>query len=86
MFFRFGAALLLIVVVSLLGIALEKRTLSLKRAITLQTYRAEQLQERCSRLRLQCEQLGAPARLMQAIEDGRLEVTVATEQPRSKTR
>jgi len=86
MFFRFGAAVLLIVVVSLLGIALEKRTLSLKRAITLQTYRAEQLQERCARLRLQCEQLGAPARLMQAIEDGRLDVTVSPEQPRSKTR
>ncbi len=77
MFFRFGAAVLLIVVVSLLGIAIEKRALSLKRTISLQTYRAEQLQERCVRLRLQSEQLGAPSRLMQAIEAGRLDVTLA---------
>lgn len=35
MFFRFGAAVTMVVVVSLLGIALEKRSLSLKRAISL---------------------------------------------------
>ena len=33
MFFRFGAAVALIVAVSLLGIALEKRTLALRRAM-----------------------------------------------------
>ncbi|MFO1094974.1 MAG: hypothetical protein U0992_16955 [Planctomycetaceae bacterium] len=68
MFFRFGAAVALIVVVSLLGIALEKRALSLKRAISLQTYRAAQLEERRVQLRLRCEQLGAPARLLQSVE------------------
>jgi hypothetical protein len=83
MFFRFGAAVLLIVVVSLLGIAIEKRSLSLKRTISLQTYRAEQLQERCVRLRLRSEQLGAPARLMQAIEEGQLDVTIAVQPSRS---
>jgi hypothetical protein len=86
MFFRFGAAVLLVVAVSLLGIALEKRNLSLRRTISLQLYRAEQLQERCVRLRLQSEQLGAPARLMQAIEDGRLEVTFADQQTQTRRR
>jgi hypothetical protein len=68
MFFRFGAAVTLIVAVSLLGIALEKRTLSLKRAVSLQTYRAAQLEERRVQLRLRCEQLGAPGRLLESLE------------------
>jgi hypothetical protein len=68
MFFRFGAAVALIVAVSLLGIALEKRTLALRRAISLQTYRAEQLEERRVQLRLRCEQLGAPGRLLESLE------------------
>ena len=67
MFFRFGAAVALIVAVSLLGIAVEKRSLSLKRAISLQTYRAAQLEERRMQLRLRCEQLGAPARLLESL-------------------
>ena len=86
MLFRFGAAVLLIVVVSLLGIAIEKRTLSLKRTISLQTYRVEQLQERCARLRVKCEKSGAPARLLQDIEAGRLDVTLAERQPQSRRR
>ena len=75
MFFRFGAAVALIVAVSLLGIALEKRTLALRRAISLQTYRAEQLEERRVQLRLRCEQLGAPGRTSPA---GLLPVGVLT--------
>ena len=58
----------LIVAVSLLGIALEKRTLALKRAISLQMYRADQLEERRAQLKLRCEQLGAPARLLETVE------------------
>lgn len=77
MFFRFGAAILLIVVVSLLGIAVEKRTLALKRTISLQLFRAEQLRERCVRLRLRCEELGAPARLLQAMESGQADLAAA---------
>jgi hypothetical protein len=77
MFFRFGAAMLLIVAVSLLGIAVEKRTLALKRTISLQRYRAEQLRERNIRLRLRCEELGAPARLLQALESGQVGLAAA---------
>lgn len=68
MFFRFSAAVVVVVVVSLLGIALEKRTLSLKRAISLQTYRVDQLDERRAALRLRCEQLGAPSRSLETLE------------------
>jgi hypothetical protein len=77
MFFRFGAAMLLVVAVSLLGIAVEKRSLALKRTISLQLYRAEQLRERCVRLRLRCEELGAPARLVQELESGQLDLGAA---------
>jgi len=41
--FRFVAALTLIVAVSLVGIALEKRELALKRAVSLQHYRLHEL-------------------------------------------
>ena len=74
MFFRFAMAVALIVGVSLCGVALEKRALSLQRAISLQHYRAEQLNEQKVRLRLHCEELGAPARLLELVESGRLTV------------
>jgi hypothetical protein len=74
MFFRFAMAVALIVGVSLCGVALEKRTLSLQRAISLQHYRAEQLDEQRVRLRLHCEELGAPVRLLEMVESGRLTV------------
>jgi hypothetical protein len=74
MFFRFAMAVALIVGVSLCGVALEKRTLSLQRAISLQHYRAEQLDEQRVRLRLRCEELGAPARLLELVESGQLTV------------
>ena len=78
MFFRFGAAVALVVAVSLLGIALEKRTLSLKRAISLQTYRAAQLDERRVQLHLRCQQLGAPARLLDSLNADNSQATRET--------
>jgi len=45
MFFRFGAALVLVVLISLAGTALEKRNLELKRVVSRQSYRLEILQE-----------------------------------------
>lgn len=74
MFFRFVFALLLVVAVSLLGVALEKRILALKRATALQQYRAEQLDEQGIRLRLRTQQLGAPARLIEDIDTGRIDL------------
>ena len=77
MFFRFGTAVVLVVIVSLLGIAIEKRMLSLKRTISLQHYRFEQLHDQRSQLRVRSEELGAPARLIDAIEGGAVELELA---------
>lgn len=57
--FRFIAALALLVTVSLVGIALEKRELALKRAVTLQHYRMDQMLEERSRLRIRLHELAA---------------------------
>ena len=58
--FRFAAAVVLIVLVSLIGIAQEKRRLALSRAISLQQYRTDQLMERRAHLRLQVHELTSP--------------------------
>src|SRR5690606_24403398 len=59
MLFRFIAALVLIVAVSLSAIALEKRELALKRAISLQHFRMDQLMEERARLRIRLHKLSA---------------------------
>ncbi len=67
MFFRFGAAAVLVVVVALLSAAIEKQNLSLKRAISLQEYRLQQLQENRVRARLRLEQRRSPVRLIERV-------------------
>ena len=57
MFSRFAAAVVLIVVTVLVGIGLEKRNLELRRSLSLQAYRIEQLEERLARVKLELEQL-----------------------------
>lgn len=69
MFFRFGSALILVVVTSLLGIFVEKQNLTLRREISRQHYRMDVLQEEHARLRLQSQQLAAVERLFATIED-----------------
>ncbi|MFT4555656.1 MAG: hypothetical protein ACKVII_01285 [Planctomycetales bacterium] len=69
MFFRFGSALILVVVTSLLGIAVEKQNLTLRREISRQHYRMDVLQEEHARLRLRSQQLAAVERLFATIED-----------------
>lgn len=80
MFFRFGAAVVLVVLIALLGIAIEKRNLSLRRSISLQDYRREQFLEQRARLRLQTEQLGAPGRLLDEVEAGRIPLEIVEEE------
>jgi hypothetical protein len=58
--FRFAAALVLLVTISLAGIALEKDNLSRQRAISLQQYRIEQLLDRQAHLRLRTTELTSP--------------------------
>jgi hypothetical protein len=63
MFFRFAAALILVVLISMMGIWLEQETLRLRRAVSRQYYQTDLLLELHARLRLNTQQLTAPAQL-----------------------
>jgi len=67
MFFRFGSALILVVLISLAGTALEKRNLELRRVVSRQHYRLEILLEQHASNRVLAQQLGAPHRLIDKI-------------------
>ena len=73
MFFRFCAALSLVVLIAAAGIAVEKQLLDMKRQQTLQVYRMEQLEEKYARLKLRTQELGAPSRLMESLEQAEAE-------------
>lgn len=68
MFFRFGSALVLVVLISLAGTALEKRNLELNRAVSRQHYRLEILLEQHASSRVLAQQLGAPSRLVDQLD------------------
>src|SRR5262245_19650607 len=68
MFFRFGAALVLVVLTSLAATGLEKKSLELKRAVSRQHYRLLVLENDYLSQRVLAEQLGAPSRLIGAID------------------
>ncbi len=68
MFFRFCAALSLVVLIAAAGITLEKRLLDMKREQTLQVYRLAQLEEKYARLKLRSQELGAPSRLLESLQ------------------
>ncbi|MBI5759676.1 MAG: hypothetical protein HZA46_14250 [Planctomycetales bacterium] len=90
MFFRFGGAIVLAVLISLTGVGLEKRNLELRRAVSQQEYQRELLVERQARVRAETQKLGAPPRLLEALEAGKLRMR-EVEQPimpksKSKTR
>jgi hypothetical protein len=75
MFFRFGAGLFLVVLISLLGIAIEKRNLDLRRDLSRQHYRMDVLRDEHARLRLKCQQLAAVDRLFQTVEQDGTQLT-----------
>ena len=79
MFFRFGSAIVLVVLISLIGTALEKRNLEVRREISRQHYREDVLLEQHAALRVQAQQLGAPARVIEALDPAEL-----TAEPSSK--
>lgn len=72
MVFRFLVAIGLVVLVALAGVALEKRALELRREVSRQHFRESVLLEQQARLRLRTQEHGAPAKLIDALEDGRL--------------
>jgi len=68
MFFRFVCGLTLVLLVSLAGIALEKRNLELNRIVSRQHYQLEILLREHAHQRMLAQQLGAPARLIERVE------------------
>ena len=62
-FFRFAAGLLLVVLVSMVGVRLEKQTLEMRRAVSVQYYQTDVLLELLVGLRLETQKLTAPAQL-----------------------
>ncbi len=79
MYFRFALALLLVVGISLLGIAIEKDNLRLRQQITRQHYRMDVLSERLAGARSETERLGAPSRLVESLESGRIALERASQ-------
>lgn len=74
MYFRFGSAIVLVVLISLAGIAIEKRGLELRRDVSRQHYQLDILRDTQARLRLRTQELGAPTRLLESIDRGQLTV------------
>lgn len=68
MFFRFGSALCLVVVIALIGIAIEKHNLDLRREISRQHFQMDILKEEHNRLRLRSQRLAAVDRLFETVE------------------
>ncbi|QDT48135.1 hypothetical protein Pan258_21750 [Symmachiella dynata] len=81
MFVRFAGAIVVIVLIALAGIRLEKENLELRRAVSLQHYRLEVLERRHALHRLKVQQLGAPARMIESLESGELQVMVPPRKP-----
>lgn len=82
--YRFCAGLVLVVLISLAGTALEKETLALRREVTRQAYRQSVLEERLARLTMELQRSGAPARHLDLAERLRREAaeSVAQTKPR----
>lgn len=72
MFYRFGGALVLLVMIALGGIAIEKQNLTLRRAVSHQKFRQEVLLEEHAIHRLKAQQLTAPGRLMNDLEEAEM--------------
>lgn len=71
MYVRFGAALILVVLVSLWGVSLEKHNLDLKRRLTQQSFQHNVLQEHLLAARVQVQQMSAPTRTVRELESSR---------------
>ncbi len=86
MYFRFAAGLILVVLVSMAGVWLEKQTLEMRRTVSVQYYQTDVLLDLLVRLRLETQQLTAPAQLA-AMEASQHNATVTQPQaPRRGTR
>jgi len=76
MFFRFASAVCLVVLISLVGIAIEKRSLELRRELSRQCYQMDALRDQQARLRFRSQQLAAIERLYETVEQGNSDLTL----------
>lgn len=83
MYFRFGSALFLVVIVSLVGVAIENQCLELRRGLSRQHYEMEVLRELYARKRLKTQELGATERVLDALEQGQLVLVPSDSQAES---
>lgn len=74
MLFRFGSAIFLTVAISLIGIALEKESLELKRRVSRQHYQLDVLINVHAKMKLATQQAGAPSQVLDSMERGELDV------------
>lgn len=81
MFFRFGSAVCVVVLISLIGIAIEKRSLELRRELSRQHYQMDILRDQHARLRLQSHELATIERLFEHVEQPESGLTLP-EKPR----
>jgi hypothetical protein len=84
MFFRFSFAVILVVLLSLLGIAVEKQNLECRREISRQHYRMDVLKDQHARLRLRSQKLAAIDRLVETIEQKGSELKQPEKAPASR--
>jgi len=63
MYFRFCCAIILLVLISLVGIFLEKQNLEIRRSISKQQFQKDILHDDYSKLRLVTHQYGSPDRI-----------------------
>lgn len=85
MFFRFGAAMALVVAVAVAGTAIESRSLALRRALSHQRYQLDVLIEKHAQLRVAAQRAGAPAQLIEPLEQGQFRL-LPPEAPQRKSR
>jgi hypothetical protein len=75
MFFRFGSAVVLVVLISLVGIAIEKQNLHQRRELSRQHYQMDVLRDEHTRLRLRCQSLASIERLFESVDGNHMQVT-----------
>ncbi|MBI1347755.1 hypothetical protein GC163_15885 [bacterium] len=85
MFFRFAAAMALVVLISLCGTALDKEAFALRRRVSQQQYRLEMLTERHARMRAQAQRLGTPVRWLNDLDRHRGPMGRIAQPPASRT-
>ncbi|QDT42077.1 hypothetical protein Pan241w_21580 [Gimesia alba] len=85
MLFRFGSAIMLAVAVSLVGIALEKESLKLKRQVSRQHYQLDVLINAHAKMKLATQRAGSPRQVLNSMERGELDVET-NQQPASTNR